>query len=189
MPVVQCPPHNGTTVTSSGVAVSSSAADVAATETPSPIPTTAPARTRPAQDLRGEPTDHPPGQVLRAGDGRREMDRIELVTPAQDVRRRAFYRGAIDDPDLDDALGPGPLEQPRDLWPRDPELLRDRVLRLAQFVVQAARPDELRRSRSSRAPGAVEAVVHVCTFQMCIHDAGIIPVARAAVNHRPRSPI
>ena len=44
VPVDQYPPQSGMTVTAAGLAVSSSAAAVAATEAPSPIPTVAPLR-------------------------------------------------------------------------------------------------------------------------------------------------
>ena len=98
---------------------------------------------RPAQDLGGEPADHPPGEVLGAGDRRREVDGIEAIASAKGVGGRALDRGPVDDPDLDDALGARPLEQARDLRPRDAELLGDRVLRLTQLVVEAAGPDEL----------------------------------------------
>ena len=64
--------------------------------------------------------------------------------------------GPVDDPDLDDPLGSGPLQQPRDLRPGDAELLGDRALRLAQLVVQPAGADELLEV-------AHRSAVHVCT--------------------------
>ena len=98
---------------------------------------------RAAQDLGGQPADHPASEVLGTGDGRGEMDGVEAEGPAQGVAGRALDGRAVDDPDLDDPLGPCALEQARHLWPRDAELLGDRVLRLAELVVEAARPDEL----------------------------------------------
>ena len=78
------------------------------------------------------------------GDRRREVRRHR----ARSCCRRASAAGTlggrrVDDPDLDDALGPGPLEQPRDLRSRDAELLGDRALGLTQLVVEPARADEL----------------------------------------------
>ena len=98
---------------------------------------------RAPEHLGGEPADHPPGQLLGTGDARREMDGVEPEPGPERVGGRALDRGPIDDPDLDDALRPGALEQARDLRPGDAELLGDRVLRLTQLVVQAAGPDEL----------------------------------------------
>ena len=111
---------------------------------------------RAAQDLGRQPADHPAGEVLGTGDGRGEMDGVEAEGPAQRVAGRALDGRAVDDPDLDDPLGPGALEQARHLWPRDAELLGDRVLRLAELVVEAARPDELLQV-------AHRAALHVCT--------------------------
>jgi hypothetical protein len=68
------------------------------------------------QHLGCEPADHPPGQLLGTGDARREMDGVEPEAGPERVRGRALHRGPIDDPDLHDALGPGTLEQTRDLW-------------------------------------------------------------------------
>ena len=62
---------------------------------------------RGAQDLGGEPADHPAGQVLGAGDRRGEMDGIEAVAAPEGVGGRALDRGPVDDPDLDDPLRPG----------------------------------------------------------------------------------
>ena len=84
------------------------------------------------------------------------MDGVEAEGPAQGVAGRALDGRAVDDPDLDDPLGPRALEQARHLWSRDAELLGDRVLRLAELVVQAARPDELLQV-------AHRAALHVCT--------------------------
>ena len=95
------------------------------------------------QDLGGEATDHSPGQVLGPGDGRREMDGVEPEPSDEGGGRRALDRGPIDDPDLDDPLGTGALEQPRDLRPGDPELFGDRVLRLTQLVIEPAGPHQL----------------------------------------------
>ena len=98
---------------------------------------------RAAEDLGGQPADHPAGEILRTGDGRGEMDGVEAEGPAQDVAGRALDGRAVDDPDLDDPFRPRALEQARHLRPRDAELLGDRVLRLAELVIEAARPDEL----------------------------------------------
>ena len=112
------------------------------------MPTIVPVADHASQHLGGEPADHPPGQLLGTGDARREVDGVEPEAVAERVGGRALHRGPIDDPDLDDALRPGTLEQARDLRPGHAELFGDRVLRLTQLVVQAAGPDELRRSRS-----------------------------------------
>ena len=134
---------------------------------------------RVAQDLRREPADHPARQILGPGDRRREMDGIEPERSPESLGGGALDGRPIVDPDLDDALGPRSLEQARDLRPRDAELLGDRVLRLAQLVVQAARPDELLEVAHVRPPGRP---VHVCTIQMCSHAGGIIARARGGVN-------
>ena len=98
---------------------------------------------RRTQDLGGQPTDHPPGQVLGSHDGRGEMDGVQAIAASKGVGGRAGGAGGVDDPDLDDALGARTLEEFRDLRPRDTHLLGDRVLRLTQLVVQAADADEL----------------------------------------------
>ena len=71
------------------------------------------------------------------------MDGIEPVAASERIAGWALDRGRVDDPDLDDALGPRPLQQPRHLRSGDPELFGDGVLRLAQLVVEAAGADEL----------------------------------------------
>ena len=64
-----------------------------------------------AQDLRREPADHAAGEVLGAGDGRGEMDGVQAVAPAQGIGGRRLDGGLVDDADLDDALGPGALQE------------------------------------------------------------------------------
>jgi len=56
--------------------------------------------------------------------------------------RRAGGR-LVDDPDLDDPLGPGALQQPRHLRSGHAEELGDAGLRLAELVVEATRLDQL----------------------------------------------
>ena len=62
---------------------------------------------------------------------------------SQGVGGWALRGGPVDDADLDDPFRAGPLEQAGHLWASHAELLRDRVLRLAQFVIEAAGADEL----------------------------------------------
>jgi hypothetical protein len=95
------------------------------------------------EDLGAEPPDHAPADILRPGDGGCEMDGVEAEAPAELVGGRRGFRRSIDDPDLDDALGAGTLEQPRDLGPGDAEQLRNARLRLAELVVEPARPNQL----------------------------------------------
>ena len=125
-----------------GVAASSSASATAPTDAPSPIPTTAPSRIARAQDLGREPPDDPSGQVLRPSEGRGEVHGVEPEPPAQRVGRWRLGGVPVDDPDLDDPLGPRPLQEPADLRPRDAEPIRDGVLGLAELVVQPAGLDE-----------------------------------------------
>ena len=68
-----------------------------------------------AKDLGREPADHAPGEVLGAGHGRGEMHGIQAVAPAQGIGGRRLDGGLVDDADLDDALGPGPLQEAADL--------------------------------------------------------------------------
>ena len=53
------------------------------------------------------------------------MDRLEAEALAQLVAGGTGLGGLVDDPDLDDALGAGALQDPRDLRPGDAEQLRD----------------------------------------------------------------
>ena len=76
---------------------------------------------RGAEHLRAEPPDHPPRQLLGSGDRRREGDGIETEPLPEGLGGRTLGARRVDDPDLDDALGPRPLEEPRDLRPGDPE--------------------------------------------------------------------
>ena len=71
----QYPPPSGTTVAATGVAASSSASAAAETDAPSPTPTIVPSRTAVRRTCARQPPDHPPGQVLGAGDRRREVRR------------------------------------------------------------------------------------------------------------------
>src|SRR5258706_12431304 len=71
------------------------------------------------------------------------MDGVQAEAPVELVSGRRGFRRSIDDPDLDDALGAGALEEPRDLGPRDAEQLRDTRLCLAEFVIEPARLDQL----------------------------------------------
>ena len=98
------------------------------------------------------------------------MDGGQPEPLAELVAGRRLGRRLVDDPDLDDALGPGPLEEPRDLRPGDAEQLGDARLRLAELVVEPARLDQLLDvghgapdARTRRARGGV----HICTIQMC----------------------
>ena len=73
--------------------------------------------------------------------------------------------GLVDDPDLDDALGAGPLQEPRDLRPGDAEQLRDRVT--------ASRPA---RSRAgSRRSAAGRRTIHgsVAYLPAHLHDTDV----------------
>ncbi len=71
------------------------------------------------------------------------MDGVEAVASPDGVGGRALDRRPVDDADLDDPLRAGPLEQARDLRPRDAELHGDGVLGLAELVIQPAGADEL----------------------------------------------
>ena len=176
-PVVQNPPHSGTTVTATGVADSSR-------PQPRPRPPRHPDADdladaeHTAEDIGGEPTDHPAGQVLGAGDRRREMDGVETIAPSQGVGRRAFGRRPVDDPDLDDALGARSLEQPRHLRPGDAELRRrsrsgsHRARSTAGWLGRAG------RNRS----------LHRCAVQMCMHVAAIIGRTESCVNESAARP-
>ena len=62
--------------------------------------------------------------------------------PRENLRGGRFGGVPVDDPDLDDALGAGPLQQAADLRPGHAEPIGDRVLGLAELVVQPARLDE-----------------------------------------------
>ncbi len=69
--------------------------------------------------------DQPPADVLGSPEARREMDRLEVEALTQLVAGGTGLGGLVDDPDLDDALGACPLQDPRDLRPGDAEQLRD----------------------------------------------------------------
>ena len=81
------------------------------------MPTIAAVADRGTQRLGGEPPDDAPRQVLGTHERRREVDRIEGEAARQLIGRGRDRRVAIDDPDLDDALGPGALQQTADLRP------------------------------------------------------------------------
>ncbi len=134
----------------------------------------------PAQDLGREPADHPAGEVLRAGDRRGEMDGVESVGVAQRVRRRGSRAGPVDDPDLDDPLGAGTLEQPRDLRPSHPEALGDRVLGLAELVVETAGLDQLFEVAHASGPPCTS------VLNKCASHARIIRGRAWAVNRGRR---
>ena len=123
--------------------ISSSAAAVADTDAPSPIPTIAPSGARRAgpRPRAGRPSagSGPRARRSSARDGRRRGRSFAGARRPPGLSTAV----AVDDPDLDDALRAGALEEPRDLRPRDAELLGDRVLRLTQLVVQPAGADEL----------------------------------------------
>ena len=71
------------------------------------------------------------------------MDRYQ-PEPVAELFARAGRNGVlVDDPDLDDALGAGALQEPRDLRAGDAEDLRDPGLRLAELVIEPACLDEL----------------------------------------------
>ena len=113
------------------------------------------------QHLGGEPADHPARQVLGTRERGRQVDRLQVVRAAELVPGRRLGSGPVDDPDLDDPLGPRALEQARHLRPRDAQPFGDRVLRLAELVVQAARLDELLEVAHARPPARV---ARRCTF-------------------------
>ena len=140
-----------------GVAVSSRASAVAETDAPSPMPTIVPVRTA---SRRTSAASRPTIRRVRSSGPAIVGARWTASRPKRP--RSASAAGLstavrVDDPDLDDALGPGPLEQPRHLRPGHAEQLGDRVLRLAELVVQAARADELLEVAHARRSGR-------CTF-------------------------
>ena len=96
------------------------------------------------------------------------MDGVEAVAVTERIGGRGLRRGRIDDPDLDDALRPGTLQQPTHLRTRDAEPLGDRVLGLAELVVEPARLDEhVAIARGHR--DACHPEAHRCSEQMCMH--------------------
>lgn len=119
---------------------------------------------RAAQDLGTEPADHPARQVLRAGDRRGEVDGTESEALAERVGGRRLRGGPVDDPDLDDPLGAGTLEQAADLRAGDAQALGDGVLGLAQLVVQPAGADELLEVAHPPRPGARTDVLNRCAW-------------------------
>src|SRR5258706_7812921 len=74
-----------------------------------------------SEDFRGQTTDHPPTDIFRAGQARRQMDTAQPEAFAELVSRRRGLRRPVDDPDLDDPLGASALQQPRDLRTGDTE--------------------------------------------------------------------
>ena len=97
-----------------------------------------------AQDLRREPADHASGEVLGAGDGRGEVDGVQAVKRCRSASAAGDSTAVlVDDADLDDALGPGALEEAADLGPGDAEPVGDGVLGLTELVVEPARLHEL----------------------------------------------
>src|SRR6185503_4966899 len=99
-----------------------------------------------------QPADQPTADVLGPADARGEVNRPEVEAVAQRIGGGARLGRLVDDPDLDDALGAGPLEDPRDLRPGDAEQLGDARLRLAKLVVEPARVDQLLDIGQSVAP-------------------------------------
>ena len=112
---------------------------------PSPTPTTMPSRIALRSTSPASRPDAPARQLGRpvdasARDGRREArtGRAGHRPPPNATSRR------IDDPDLDDALRPSLLQQPRDLGPRHADERRDRLLGLTELVVQPAHANQRR---------------------------------------------
>ena len=110
-----------------GLAASSSASATAPTEAPCPIPMIAPSRIAP-EDVGRQPADDAPREVLGTGERRRELDRMEPETALQCVRRRRLRGVAVDDPDLDDALGTGALRSRQTCGRVTPRAIGDLVL-------------------------------------------------------------
>ena len=132
------------------------------TDAPSPTPTTEPPRTASRSTAAASrPTIR---RVRSSGPAtdRREVHRIEPEPVSECGGSGTLDRGRVVDADLDDALRPGPLEQPRDLRAGDTEQLGDRVLGLAQLVVEAARADELLDVAHRRPPGRCTDVLNRC---------------------------
>ena len=117
-------------------------------------------RHRRAQHLGTEAADHPPADIFRPPEARRDVDRVEAKPGAQLLRRGRRLRRPVDDPDLDDAIGPSPLEESGHLRPGHTEQLSDARLRLAELVIEPAGLDELFDIRDR----------HTCTIQMCSLD-------------------
>ena len=136
-----------------------------------------------AKDLGRQAADHAAGEVLGAGHGRGEMDRVEAVALAQGVGGGRLDGGLVDDADLDDALRPGALQEAAHLGPGDPEPVGDGVLRLTELVVQAARLNELVEvAHEQLAAGPVE--LHRCAEQMCTHvRASSVARGRLSTSH------
>jgi hypothetical protein len=95
------------------------------------------------KDVGRQPADHPPADLLGPDESRRQVNRGEPEPGREHIRGRRVDRRLVHDPDLDDPLGPGALQQSRDLRPGDAEELGDARLCLTELVVEAARLDQL----------------------------------------------
>jgi hypothetical protein len=118
---------------------------------------------RASKHLPREPCDPAPRDVRRAVEARSEVHRTQPEPLPERVAGRRRHLRPINDPDLDDALGPGLLEQPRDLRTGHAHERRDRLLGLAELVVQAADADE----RREVAHAVTQRLMHECAEQMC----------------------
>ena len=113
------------------------------------------------QDLGRKAADHPPREILRAVHRGREVDGVEAVAVTERVGGRGLRRGRIDDPDLDDALRPGTLQQSTHLRTRDAEPLGDACW-VSPSCSTAGSPGRARRD-PLRSPRRVPPEAHRCS--------------------------